>query len=380
MVSNPAAKSVKRPEPRQVDTAPMRDKPVLIWAVIGVFFVGLVVYIQGSWLLTTAHPIGTGVTPLPVWMKVTIRLNEVVMGAGILWLFYKFVIKPKRETGRFSFDGLMFLGFIFCWWQDPLFNYIAPGFSYNAYFINLGGWAEHIPGWNSPNANNMPEPLIWDLGFYLFISVGGVVLLSNAMRRLKARKPEWGHLRILVCCFIAVFVIDFLLETMWIRTGCYVYGGTIGSWSLFNDGYGKFPIYESIGAGLVYTSWCALRYFVDDKGQTIAERGLDKIKVGQRQKTFIRFLAITGALNVLFLAFYSVPIQIWQVHPGTYPTAVQERSYYMDEVCGAGTDYACPGPDVPISRRCDSFHMGPDGKLRGPGVTGPVAPPLRTTP
>lgn len=357
-----------------------KSQTVLVWATVGAAFIALQIYVFGGWLINTDGPVDTGVTPLPEWMKFAVRANEVVMGLGILWLFWLFVIKPKRATGRLSLDGLLFLGFFFCWWQDPLFNYVSQGFVYNSYFLNLGGWAPHVPGWNSPNAGSMPEPLIWDLGFYLFISVGWVVLTSNVMRRMKSRNPHWGTWRLIVGVFVATFIADAIIEIFWVRTGMYIYPGAIDSWSLFNDTYYKFPIYESIGAGVVYTAWASFRYFVNDKGQTIAERGLENVRASEARKTFLRFLAVTGALNLIFLVCYSWLIQVWQIHPGQYPKDAQQRSYFLNGTCGAGTDYACPGPNVAIHRQGKSVHIGPDGNARTPpGTEPPVSPPLKTT-
>jgi hypothetical protein len=359
----------------------VKSKGVLVWAVIGVFFIALMTYIFASWLLTTEGPVPTGVTPLPGWMKFAVRANEVVMGAGIIWLFWLFVVKPKRETGRFTLDSLLFFGFFFCWWQDPLFNYVAQGFTYNSYFINLGGWAPHIPGWNSPNAQYMPEPIIWDLSFYLFITLGWVIVMSNMMRKVRNLRPSWGTWRLIVGCFVVTFIADVIIEMFWTRTGMYIYPGGMDWWSVFDDKYYKFPFSESIGAGVVYTAWASFRYFVNDKGQTIAERGIENVNASPGRKTFLRFLAVTGALNIIFLICYSFFIQLWQIHPGEYPKDAQERSYFMGGVCGTGTDYACPSPNVSIPRGDGSVHIGPDGTVRVPeGTKLPASPPYKTTP
>ncbi|MND02321.1 hypothetical protein D3C83_216600 [compost metagenome] len=55
-----------------------------------------------------------------------------------------------------------------------------------------------------------------------------------------------------------------------------------------------------------------------------------------------------------------------------WPADVQKRSYLTNHICGAGTDYACGGPAVPIPRP-GSFHLDPEGRLVVPEQTKPPA-------
>ena len=59
-------------------------------------------------------------------------------------------------------------------------------------------------------------------------------------------------------------------------TGLYTYPGAIRAVS-FNAGtYYQWPVYEGLMWGGVQTALCCLRFFTDDRGRTIAERGLDR--------------------------------------------------------------------------------------------------------
>lgn len=50
-----------------------------------------------------------------------------------------------------------------------------------------------------------------------------------------------------------------------------------------------------------------LRYFRDDRGLSWAERGADSLRVSERTKTFVCFLAVTGFVHAIgFLGFYGV--------------------------------------------------------------------------
>jgi hypothetical protein len=76
----------------------------------------------------------------------------------------------------------------------------------------------------------------------------------------------------------------------------------------------------------------------------------------------VRFLALVGACNVIFLVCYSLPNALLGLYASPWPKDVIDRSYFS-YLCGPGTDYACPGPGIPIPRP-DSVHVDPDGRLR----------------
>ena len=62
--------------------------------------------------------------------------------------------------------------------------------------------------------------------------------------------------------------------------GFYTYPGAIRAVS-FNAGtYYQWPIYEGLMWGGVQAALCCLRFFTDDRGRTIVERGLDNVRGG----------------------------------------------------------------------------------------------------
>jgi len=93
----------------------------------------------------------------------------------------------------------------------------------------------------------------------------------------------------------------------------------------------------------------SVRYFVDDHGNSLAERGIETVKASGLRRAGLRFLAIFGAFSVIVLAFYNIPTAIMAAHSTAWPADTQKRSYLLDGICGQGTDRACPGPGVPIT-------------------------------
>ncbi len=77
------------------------------------------------------------------------------------------------------------------------------------------------------------------------------------------------------------FVLDFIMEAcMLLPLGLCTYPGAIRSVS-FNAGhYYQWPIYEGLMWGAVQAGLACLRFFTDDRGRTIVERGLDQVRGG----------------------------------------------------------------------------------------------------
>lgn len=333
-------------------------RPVLWWAALGAIFVVFAAYVQGRWLLGgQAHHVGTGVTPEPLYAKISVIGNQIVFGVGSLVCLYIAVIRPKIKTGRIGYNGLLYLAFFFVWWQDVLFNFISGGFAYNALFLNLGGWGPNIPGWGSPNGGNSATPIIWNLGFYLFASFAECIAASKIMNGAKARWPRLKTPVMLAIYFVILFVLDCLAEFFWVVTGCYAYPGTRSSWTLFEGHYYQYPLYEPLVAALAFLAWTSLVHFKNKHGETLVEMGLSRVHVRPGRRQFLRFLALVAGLNVAFLIFYDAPINIWQSKISYWPASIQSKSYMTHGMCGEGTNVICGGRGL---------QVGPDGKVPVP--------------
>jgi Spirocyclase AveC-like len=355
---------------RAVDLAPPKSKPVVAWATLGCGFIALQVYLLCRWVFGSHfHSIGTGVTPVPDYMKIAVHGTEAVMAVGIPVMIYQFVVRPLRRNGRLSLDGLLILAFFWVWWQDPLFNYVTTGFNNGSIALNMGGWASYIPGWNSPNGGRIPEGIMWDLGFYLVLCAGGAIGATALMKQWRARRPTVRTSTMFFAVFCAYVVGDLVIEMFFVRTGFYSYAGAARGWTIFTGRFYQFPMYEPFVVATLVSGWTAVRYFVNDRGESVAERGAAELRAGTRSRTLVRFLGLVGVLNLVFLAGYSIPIQLWQLHPGPWPKSVQERSYLVNGICGAGTTFACPGPGIASPRADRSIHVGPNGQLAVPRGT-----------
>ncbi|WP_019873922.1 spirocyclase AveC family protein [Sporichthya polymorpha] len=361
-------------------TAPKRIRPITWWAALGFGFLAFAAYLIVAWLVAgEPHRVGTGETPLPTWMKICLSVQQYGLFAGMLALILFKAVLPLRRTGSVPLDGLIVISFSLMWWSDPLYNYFSPGFNYNTYFINAGSWIGHTPGWMSPNAEEIPQPLLWLPGVYTCAFFLMVLIVTTLMRKTRERYPSMSAIGLCAVAFIPMMVVGTMWEAAFMVMGSHQYGASI-SWLTLNHGnYYGFPVYQGITASLLYTSWGALRFFRDDQGRSFAEAGIDRLSVSKRVKGAMRFFAVSGAITAIFFVFYHLPNALISQRGDAWPQDVQERSYFINGYCGAGTDVACPNPDLPIPRGESSLRVGPDGKLVVPdGTTIPVAPAVKT--
>jgi len=345
----------------RVDTPTVKAKPVKYWAVIGGFFLLLQAYIYGRWITSDRFTrIPTGPDAQPGYMDFFTTAWQILAPLGALAMVWFFIIKPIRRDGRMHIDGLFVLCGLFVYWQDPMVNYTQLFATYNTNYFNMGSWSEFIPGWMAPNGSNFAEPLAWTPFAYMWGLVGGVFVANKFMTWYKQRKPHSGTLGMLAITYAFFVVFDTLMESGFLRLGIYTYPGAHDHLSIGGGHFYQFPIYEALLWGAAYTGFAAVRFFRNDKGETVAERGIDELQATPKQKTFIRFLSLLGIWSLIFMA-YNVSWGWIALNQSDWPEDVRNRSYFTSQLCESGTDRACPGADVPIPRP-DSGYVNVDGE------------------
>lgn len=343
-------------------SAQPRFAPVQVWAAVGALFLALETYVFAAWIVSgEATPTPTGPTPVPTSMQVAVRSFEVLSLVFFAAFVYVFVVRPWRREGRITLDGLFVIMFMTLYWQDPILNYSQFWFTYNGAFVNLGSWSSKIPGWLAPQGHRFVEPLILPV-VYVWLFFGLAVFGCTVMRKAHQRWPRLSGFGLVMICLALLFSIDLLLEPPVVALGIESYPGAMKGLSIFPGTVGQFPLYESLLLGGWMTAYAALRYFRDDRGHTLAERGIDQVRTTPRRATLLRFLALVGIGNVIFIVTYNIPYQVFALHADTWPKQIQTRSYFTHGMCGPGTEYACSSPRVPVPRP-NSAHLGPDGNL-----------------
>ena len=259
-------------------------KPVQIWAFVGGAILVLQLYVWIRWITGPYFErVPAGPSDPPLFMKVPLMANAIVLWVGLPFALWWFIVRPWLRERRITLDGMLLVALGLMFFQDPLLNYFNTWCTYNTWLFNRGSWSSHIPGWVSPEepGRQVAEPLLTNAPGYAY----GVLLITIVgcwvMRKVKARWPNISNLRLIGVTYAFTFVLDFVMEAcLLLPTGLFTYPGAIQSVS-FNAGhYYQWPVYEGLMWGGVQAGLCCLRYFTDDRGRTVVERGLDHVRGG----------------------------------------------------------------------------------------------------
>jgi Spirocyclase AveC-like len=352
---------------RPVTREAVKNIPVKVWAGFGGVVFLFEAYVITRWVSGPYFtPVHIGASRIPTWMKFSLHIQEAVFFLIFAAVAWHFIIKPFRREGRFSTDGLLSIAImVFAWFQDPIANYSGAIFTYNSGLLNMGSWINDVPGavtQGRPGA--MISEGFWDMMIYPGVLFLCAVLGTAFMRKLKERRPQTTPLGLIASVYAFMIFIDFIMEAVILMPlGGYTYAGA-PNWSSINVGhYYKYTFLEGLTFGGTMACWAAFRYFKDDHGRTIAERGIDRLKVSRAQDTGLRFLAIGAFVSLSMFVCTTVPWNWMALHQSTWPKDVQKRTYFTQGLCGAATTFACDGPSVPIPRSNSSVHLAPNGTL-----------------
>jgi hypothetical protein len=346
---------------------PRSARPVVGWAVVGSACIALTVYEWAAWLVRGhAQPAPVGGSPLPDWLRVSLLVWQIVFPAAAAVVLWRVLVRPWLRERTLTFDGMFLIAWISAWaMQDSWFNYTRQWFNYNAALWNLGCPQCEVPGWQSPHGDRVAEPL-FTLSLYIFALFMGCLMCNGIMRAAKRRWPMLGTAGLVGVALGSMAVADVLCETIWARTGTFSYVAAIPEVTLFAGHYYQYPVTQAIIWGFPWALIACLRYFRNDRGETLAERGLSRVRVGGARRTGIRLLAVIGLLNVVFFLTSNVPNQFFGTHAGAVPQDILNRGYLLNGQCGPGTDQACPGPRVPMPVGPQSGHATPEGGFAAP--------------
>ena len=177
-----------------------------------------------------------------------------------------------------------------------------------------------------------------------------MVLGCAVLGYFKRRWPDWGYVKLFSLLFVSWFVWQTAWEWAMIGTKVMAFPGVIGRWTLFAGKPYQLPLYEGVFEAFWYTSYTAIRWFANDKGQLWFERGMDKVHMARWKLNGLRILGASGCCGLAFLITYMAPYQWINARIDTWAQGLP--SYLqVNEACGPGTDYPCPGEGVPIFRR-----------------------------
>lgn len=293
---------------RSLPTEPRR-RPTWGWpqwlAVLGLPILVIEAYTLTTWLLDGPRQVTEyrqGNT-IEVWGA---RIGEVAV-VLISLIVLRVIIKGCRAQGRIMTFDVMFCiaGATMIWGAGGL-NFFQPNFVYTSEFVNLTDPCGHMPGVVNPDCGRLPFPVLF-LGLLFTFGLLGIAMLIEAVviRPARRRWPGLSNAKVfgLILCSTAVISLAeplFIIPMhMWSYPGgpwAINIGGDAWRWPIFPE-YGVFILFAGLPA--------AIRIFRDDRGRTIAERGLD------HYSPRVRTAVTMGAMYTL------IQLVLWI--PGTAP-------------------------------------------------------------
>lgn len=331
----------KRATAQRTVAADRRLRPVTVWATIGALVLAVETFAIVRWIASgEASTTPAGPDPIPRSMSIAAHSIEVICWALSAWILWRFLIQPWRRDRLLSFDGVVILVCATLFWLDPLYQYTRPWSNYNAVFFNLGSWAK-LPGAPNQYANLFPEPLIFASSLYIAMVFGGMAAAGAVMGAVQRRRPLWSKVAIAGICFLFLFAVDVILEGLvFVRLGLYVFPGAHGP-MLFEGRYYQFPFDYSICVTVTWWAWSCIRYFRNDRGETVAERGIDRLPFRGARRTGVRLLAVAGVLQLSGLLLFVLPMNLRGLGAAPWPDDFRNRSYLWAGLC-SGPDVPCP--------------------------------------
>lgn len=329
-----------------------QPRPVVALAWAGVLIFGFMLYVLGTWILGpnfTSTP--TGPDPLPDGQKNLMVTLQVVVPVGAVICLWFWVGKQWRRDRRLDTNSMFVLAGAMLFFWDMSMNYTSVALFYNSHLLNRGAWANGSwPGWTSPNGNLLPEPLLIVPPAYTCLVFIQVMFMLWLLRRAKARWPQLGFYGTVLVIVAGLTVFDTIIEGAVLRMGVYAYPGGIRELTLFAGETYQVPLTETFFfGGLGLGAITMLMHFRDDKGRSLAERGIDRLAISERRKQWVRFFAIFGAVHLSFVLVYTVPNQWLSTHSDPHPDGYP--SYLENGMCASGPSQdQCPGPGIPMPR------------------------------
>ena len=351
-------KTIEAPAGGAVEVTERPFLPVKVWALVGTTSTVLVASIWIRWL-TSDEVIAApkGPDEFNAAKELFIRGVEVASVVAALYMVWRLLLRPVLRERVLTFDGMLVVSCLLVWVYDPLMNYFNFSFNYNAYFFNRGAWVNFIPGWSAPNLNRMPQPLLFIGGAYIWYVVGCALLGCFVLRRLKTRFPTMGRGAMFATLALSIAVLEAGLEIVFLRTEIWTFPAAPRSITLFAGTRYQLPLVGPLLAGVFAAGMTYFRYYRDDRGRTICERGVDALGLSPVRRRAVSLMAVTGFVHLwIFVSFY-VPWTMVALKSDTSPPDLP--SYMRSGICGKGTDYACPDKLVPIPKR-GSLHLVPD--------------------
>ena len=296
-------------------------------ALFGLFFLALQTWVWIAWWL--GGPVSTNEFKTPGslnWWAA--KFYEVLFGV-LFVLMLTWVVRRCLREGRLIFDAKLMIGGLSVLWADAWTNIASPIWMYSSNFVNLTNPLSGFPLALNPDMGRMPFPIVLHGFIYPVSNLMAAIIVCAIMRKLLTIRPGLSMAKLLGLVVLIGICFDIMFELPMFMLRLWAFPGTPDEFALFSDSSMKFPIWEMVPAGIAFATFGALRFFKDDKGRELTERGLDSMS--SRRQTIVSTLALIGVLNIVWLSMTSIQAVI-----GFYADPYQPLPRYLiNDMCDA---------------------------------------------
>lgn len=295
-----------------------------------------------SWLADGPHQITQyrDVGSMSWWA--TKFLEAVVIIGSILVIRY--LIGDCRQQRRFLTFNVMFCmaGFTM-FWLDQQPAMIAPTWLPSSNFVNLNSTCGHTP-WIvvNPQCDKVVDPIMFDFFLETFCCLGIALLIGRYVSRLRERNPGISNLRVFAVIMLWGMFAEFLLEAV-VAVPFHAWNYPPGPLSVpMGHGF-SYPIVELFDVAAWFGLFAAVWIFRNDKGETVAERGLERHRPSVRKG--LTLLSLYTLIQFISFAPGNGPLTVWALYEHHWPKLPTHIvNGFCDNLPGERTAYGpCPG-------------------------------------
>lgn len=311
-----------------------------LWAGFGLLCLLTQIYVFSSWIASPGfHPTAPGPDPIPEYSRIAMIVFQVVsliVGAIVLVWF----VRGIRATGQIDAVRLMMIGWLSAYWLDPFLNFLTPIFTYNAYLVNYGSWAEFIPGWQSHQGARIAEPLLVCIPNYFFNFTATAMSGVWAIRKATQRWPGLNLAGQIAAAYVGIWLTMSVLDVAATRLMHFdAWPGSFPGFTLWEGEFYQFPMHELLLFPSIFVACAFLLHRRDAAGHTAIERAF--VTAPGHLRTALRVLAFIGFCNLMNLA-YTATMGVLGTATAPWPETMP--SWLITEQCGEGTGLPCPLP------------------------------------
>jgi hypothetical protein len=318
-------------------------------AIVGVAIVCYALWTWGAWLLDGPRQIVAFRDPnSPTRWIVHLYEAAIVIVAVALTVR---VVRQCRRERRLAYDAVLIIAGFFTLFWDPMVNWMQPNFMYSSQWINVNTWTGNAPWVVNPTAGLMPQPIVFIGLIYPFGILLFCMALNAGMRAARRRWPNLSTAQLIAGTYLGAFLICLLLEAPMFLLNLWGLPGAPAALAIFDDNH-RFAWAEYLTTSFVFTAIASLRFFKNDRGETLAERGLNGASATRRVVTSILATITLSAMSMWVLLLVQIPAGL---HSSPYPQGYPK--HLINNLCdvqpGMNTAYGpCPGTPgftMPIS-------------------------------